>query len=89
MLEAAHIYPYRGPETNKVVNGLLLRSDLHTLLDCGLIAVDPETMQVLVAAALRDSEYGTFAGRCLRPPEHSDQRPSNDALRLHREAARL
>lgn len=89
VLEAAHIYPYRGPETNKVVNGLLLRSDLHTLFDCGLIAVDPETMRVVVAAILRAGEYGIFAGRCLRPPEHSDQHPSNDALRLHREAARL
>jgi putative restriction endonuclease len=41
VLEAAHIYPYRGPATNKVSNGLLLRADLHTLFDCNLIAVDP------------------------------------------------
>ena len=38
VLEAAHIYPYRGPDTSKVVNGLLLRADVHTLFDSGLIA---------------------------------------------------
>ena len=36
VLEAAHIFPYRGEDTNKVVNGLLLRADVHTLFDCGL-----------------------------------------------------
>ena len=39
VLEAAHIHPYRGPDTNKVPNGLLLRSDIHTLFDCGLLAI--------------------------------------------------
>jgi predicted restriction endonuclease len=27
-LEAAHIYPYKGNDTNKVWNGLLLRADI-------------------------------------------------------------
>src|SRR5690606_35764594 len=31
VLEAAHILPYRGEHTHRVDNGLLLRSDLHTL----------------------------------------------------------
>jgi hypothetical protein len=30
-LEAAHIVPYLGPDTNHVRNGLLLRGDIHTL----------------------------------------------------------
>ncbi len=46
VLEAAHITPYLGPETNHVTNGLLLRADLHTLFDTDLIAVDPETRKV-------------------------------------------
>jgi predicted restriction endonuclease len=37
ILEAAHIMPYMGKPTNRVDNGLLLRSDLHTLFDLGLI----------------------------------------------------
>src|SRR5258705_4430106 len=32
-LEAAHIYPYGGADTNHVQNGILLRSDIHTLFD--------------------------------------------------------
>ena len=33
--------PYKGEETNHVQNGILLRGDIHTLFDCGLIAIDP------------------------------------------------
>lgn len=40
VLEAAHISPYLGEHTNHVSNGLLLRADVHTLFDCGLINVD-------------------------------------------------
>ena len=40
VLEAAHISPYLGDHTNHVTNGLLLRADIHTLFDRGLIKVD-------------------------------------------------
>ena len=33
VLEAAHIWPYRGTNDNHPSNGLLLRADLHTLFD--------------------------------------------------------
>lgn len=36
VLEAAHIYPYRGAHTNRVDNGLLLRADIHTLFDLNM-----------------------------------------------------
>ena len=39
-LEACHIYPYMGPKTNHIQNGIILRSDLHTLYDRGLIGID-------------------------------------------------
>lgn len=52
-LEAAHIIPYLGSETNHPSNGLLLRADLHTLFDLNLIAIDPEEMTVLIAPSLR------------------------------------
>lgn len=35
MLEAAHIRPYAQGGQHRVENGLLLRSDLHTLFDRG------------------------------------------------------
>ena len=55
VLEAAHITPYVGSLTNHVSNGLLLRADLHTLFDCGLLAIDPKTRRVVVADALAGS----------------------------------
>lgn len=85
VLEAAHIYPYCGPETNQVQNGLLLRADLHTLFDCDLIRVDPATMTVVVDARLKGTEYETFDGRPLRPPRGPSLSPSPDALRSRRE----
>lgn len=38
-LEAAHIYPYLGTVTNTVSNGLLLRRDVHSLFDAGLLTI--------------------------------------------------
>ena len=82
-LEAAHIFPYRGSETNNVTNGLPLRADLHTLFDLGLITVDAENMKVLVQKNLHSSEYGTFHGKKIHIPSDSGQRPSQYALRMH------
>lgn len=68
MLEAAHILPYNGPETNKPRNGLLLRSDMHALFDLKLIAVDTRTMTLLVSGGLKSTEYADYAGRSLNLP---------------------
>ena len=83
VLEAAHIYPYRGSDTNKVVNGLLLRADVHTLFDSGLIAVDVKNMTVLVDNSLEGSEYWTFHGKKLRLPSDTERRPSCEVLKMH------
>ena len=80
VLEAAHIYPYRGAHTNVASNGLLLRSDLHTLFDCGLIGIDPATMRVVLAEGLHGSEYEALNGCELRSPAHPDEKPSAKAL---------
>jgi putative restriction endonuclease len=82
-LEAAHIFRYLGTETNVVTNGLLLRSDLHTLYDLGLIAIDPATMQIVIAPHLNGSDYGYLKGRAIRLPLKLDQRPSQTALEMH------
>ena len=82
VLEAAHIHPYRGEKTNHPANGLLLRADLHTLLDCGLLAVDPEGLKMVVAPSIRASSYGKLHGRTLRPREAGWPEISTEALRL-------
>jgi len=83
-LEAVHILPYRGPETNHVSNGLLLRADIHTLFDLGLLAIDTATMKVLLAPSLVSTTYGVVAGRSLQLPKDENLRPSKEALDQHR-----
>ncbi|MEH2217545.1 MAG: HNH endonuclease [Nostoc sp.] len=80
-LEAAHIIPYLGSETNHPSNGLLLRADLHTLFDLNLIAIDPEEMTVLIAPSLRGKYCEEFAGKKIYIPENSMYAPSKKALK--------
>ena len=68
-LEAAHITPYLGPESNHVTNGLLLRADIHTLLDLNLIGIDPESLQVVLAEQLRETCYEEMNGQELNVPD--------------------
>jgi len=83
VLEAAHIKPYRGTHTNHVVNGLLLRADLHTLFDLRLIAIEPATMTVWIADALRATDFASLKGVQLRLPSNPTLRPDESALRAH------
>jgi putative restriction endonuclease len=80
VLEAAHITPYLGPLTNHVSNGLLLRTDLHTLFDCGLLAFEPETRSVVVADTLKASSYAKLDGKVLRRPKEEANSPSKRNL---------
>jgi putative restriction endonuclease len=82
-LEAAHIVPYQGDETNSVQNGLLLRADIHTLFDLGLIGVRPETMTVVVSEKLITTAYLELSGARLREPVNPVHRPSANALHGH------
>jgi hypothetical protein len=84
VLEAAHILPYQGPRTNDPSNGLLLRADLHTLFDLGLLAIDAQTMTVLISSDLKGTCYQEYAGRKLRLPSDQARRPSGRALDEHR-----
>ncbi|MEV6430095.1 HNH endonuclease signature motif containing protein [Nocardia sp. NPDC051463] len=59
-LEAAHLRAFATHGTHDPDEGLLLRADIHSLFDAGLIAVDPTTMKVVVAPALKG--YPGYAG---------------------------
>jgi putative restriction endonuclease len=83
VLEAAHIYPYRGAATNHVSNGLLLRADIHTLFDCGLIGIDPRTRKVVVSPTLAGSSYSKLAGRPLREARSHLESASMKSLDKH------
>lgn len=42
VLDAAHIQPYLGPQSNHIRNGLLLTKEFHTLFDAGYVTITPE-----------------------------------------------
>ena len=88
-LEAAHITPYKGEHTNDVTNGLLLRSDIHILFDCGKIAVDSKTMTIVLADDLQQTSYRYLAGKEMHLPIDKNCRPSPKALDQHRKEALL
>lgn len=83
VLEAAHIVPYLGDHTQRPDNGLLLRSDLHTLFDLGRLWID-SSMKVRVAPELEGSEYAAFEGRALALPSSRGDAPHSDHLANHR-----
>lgn len=84
ILEGAHIKPYRGEHTNHVTNGVLLRADIHSLFDLGLLRVCPVSWTVEVSDQARPS-YGEYHGQMMRLPDSEMQRPDAEAMRQHYE----
>lgn len=84
-LEATHITPYRGSNSNCKTNGLLLRADIHTLWDLGLIAVNPDTYQIILAHELLASSYSELEGQLIKLPVDRKDYPSKGALSNHLE----
>lgn len=93
VLEAAHIRPYAAGGGHVLTNGLLLRSDLHTLFDRGYVTVTPE-MKFEVSRRIREDfangrAYYELHGSALRLPEEPASRPSAENLLWHNETAYL
>ncbi len=90
VLEAAHIQDYSQQGPHHVQNGLLLRADLHKLLDGGLMTVTPDH-RIEIAQAIRDkvdnaSDYIGLHGRYLSLlPRDSKQHPHKQFLSWHNE----
>lgn len=79
VLEAAHIIGYLGSHTNHVSNGLLLRADVHTLFDLGMLKIDAKG-RVHIADALAGSMYEHYEGKSIRFPTEQNSRPHPGAL---------
>ncbi len=89
VLEAAHIRPYAEKGEHRVDNGLLLRSDAHTLFDRGYLTVTPE-FRIEVSKRLHSDfdngeEYFAWHGHEIQVPTRSDQRPAREFLQWHNE----
>ena len=87
VLQAAHIRPLPAGGEHRLDNGLLLRSDVHTLYDQGYLAVDPRR-RLLVSPRLRDEfgngeQFYARAGQPIAVPQRRVDRPSREFLEWH------
>ncbi|EHH67463.1 HNH endonuclease [Gluconobacter morbifer] len=88
ILEAAHINPYNGPETNCTTNGILLRSDIHTLFDLGLLSID-DNFRILVSPEITENTYRDLHGQQISLPDDPALHPDMNALRSQRRLREL
>lgn len=87
VLQAAHIRPYSDLGPHAPENGLLLRSDLHTLFDRGYLTVTPDRT-VRVSRRIRDEfengrDYYALDGREVRLPLRGSPPPAREYLEWH------
>ena len=88
VLEAAHVKPYATDGPHSLENGLLLRSDMHTLFDRGLLTITPE-FKLEVSSQIQEQYsngklYYSYHGSELRSmPENPKERPGLDFLEWH------
>lgn len=83
-LEASHIIPYKGEQTNHPSNGLLLRADIHILFDLRLLTIDTTNMTVILSLELMGTSYQRYKGVKLHLPSNVNKRPNTEALDTHR-----
>lgn len=84
VLDAAHIHPYMGMETNMISNGLPLRTDLHRLFDRHLITIDNLSLEVRVSPLVENSPgYHGLRGTVITNPKNRQDYPSRAALEGH------
>ncbi len=88
VLQAAHIQPYSEEGPHQVNNGLLLRSDIHTLFDEGYITIDKD-YRISVSNHLHDDygngrDYYKYHGQeLLILPNDVSSRPSKEFIEWH------
>ncbi len=87
VLEAAHIRPVAEDGRHRIDNGLLLRSDVHTLFDRGYVTVTPD-LKFQVSRRLKQDfdngeHYFQFQGKQIWMPPHTEDRPNREFLEWH------
>ncbi len=87
VLQAAHIRPLPHGGEHRLDNGLLLRSDVHTLYDRGYLAVDNKH-RLLVSPRLRNEfgngeQFYVRSGQPIDLPERRGDRPNKAFLEWH------
>lgn len=91
VLVAAHIKPYALDGPHETQNGILLRSDIHTLFDDGYMTITPD-LYIEVSKHLHDDygngkDYYKYHGnKLLILPEYIADQPSAQYLSWHNES---
>jgi putative restriction endonuclease len=87
VLQAAHIRPFAKEGPNHPRNGLLLRSDLHTLFDRGYVTVTQDfrfEVSLRIKAEFENGrDYYALHGRELRLPKRREWAPEPEYLDWH------
>ena len=90
VLQAAHIRPYAEGGQHDLSNGLLLRSDLHTLFDQHYITIEPNKKTLIISRRIREQfengrDYYALNDRLLAQPVDALALPSAQNLTYHYE----
>jgi putative restriction endonuclease len=88
VLEASHIRPYAFDGPHRISNGLLLRSDLHTLFDRGYLTVTRELAVEVSKRILEEFEngrdhYAHHGERLSNLPANANEQPAREFLGWH------
>ncbi len=87
VLQASHIRPLPAGGEHRLDNGLLLRSDVHTMFDRGYLGVDAKH-RLVVSTHLRDEfgngeQFYAQAGQQISVPDRRIERPNREFLEWH------
>jgi putative restriction endonuclease len=93
VLQAAHIRPVTQAGEHRVTNGLLLRSDVHTLFDRGYVTITPD-LKFRVSPRLNDDWqngkiYYELDGQLIHVPKDASCRPDPQLLEWHSDSVFL
>jgi len=86
-LEAAHIKPYADSGPHDIGNGILLRSDIHHLLDSGYVTISSD-YHFEVSKRIKEDfdngeEYNKLHGNKILLPSRQIDYPSQDFIKWH------
>lgn len=89
VLVASHIKPYASGGTHDPRNGILLRSDMHTLFDRGYVTITDD-YHFEVSNKIKEDfnngrEYYAHHGKVINIPRQLNQAPSKEYLNWHAE----
>jgi putative restriction endonuclease len=87
VLVASHIRPYANGGTHDPQNGILLRSDMHTLFDRGYVTITDD-YHFEVSKRIKEDfdnghEYYAYHGKNINIPKQSNQAPGKEYLDWH------